>query len=253
MACAVPSAGDLQAYRIVDRATPMSAGRRRSRPTIGFIAEGAPVCHQVLRDPVRSRRVRRTRRTPVRVAGHDDRRRLHFAALIVAAGMGSGVIGYFDDQAVRDLLGLDPAPQPVALMTVGWAELPVPTPRRLASRQLPLRPPAAAATPSGCARRGSSRAPARSASPDRTLHHRAHHRIHGERPRGSRSARAADSPASAREPRPPSCRAHRRRDSSDSAPRTASPCWRPARHRRSAPAAAAAKRVIDGEQRLRRP
>ena len=131
MACAAPSAGDLQAYRIV---VVRDADERRALSVAadnqGFIAE-APVCLVFCADPVRSGAEFGERGERL-YALQDTTIAAAYAQLaIVAAGMGSAWIGYFDDQAVRDLLGLDPALQPVALMTVGYpAELPVPTPRR---------------------------------------------------------------------------------------------------------------------------
>lgn len=131
MACAAPSAGDLQAYRIV---VVRDADERRALSVAAdnqaFIAE-APVCLVFCADPVRSATEFGERGERL-YALQDTTIAAAYAQLaIVAAGMGSAWIGYFDDQAVRELLGLDPALQPVALMTVGYpAELPVPTPRR---------------------------------------------------------------------------------------------------------------------------
>lgn len=131
MACAAPSAGDLQAYRIVVVRDP---GERRALAVAadhqGFIAE-APVCLVFCADPQRSAGEFGERGERL-YALQDTTIAAAYAQLaIVAAGMGSAWIGYFDEQAVREQLGLDAALQPVALMTVGYpAELPVPTPRR---------------------------------------------------------------------------------------------------------------------------
>ncbi len=131
MACAAPSAGDLQAYRIVvvkDDATRAALGEASHQQN--FIAE-APVCLAFCADPERS------------AAKYGDRGRELYALqdttiaatyaqlATVAAGLGSTWIGYFDEARVSEILELDSSLKPLALMSVGYpAELPEDTPRR---------------------------------------------------------------------------------------------------------------------------
>ena len=50
---------------------------------------------------------------------------------IVAAGMGSTWVGYFDENQVRAVLDLEPGLVPIALMSLGYpAQLPEPSSRR---------------------------------------------------------------------------------------------------------------------------
>jgi nitroreductase len=50
---------------------------------------------------------------------------------IVAAGMASTWVGYFDEAQVRAVLGLEPGLVPLALLSLGYpAELPEPSTRR---------------------------------------------------------------------------------------------------------------------------
>ncbi|PWV61852.1 nitroreductase family protein [Plasticicumulans acidivorans] len=131
MACAAPSAGDLQAYRIIvvrdpaERAALAAAAENQQ-----FIAE-APVCLVFCADPKRSAREFGERGERL-YAIQDTTIAAAYAQLaVVAAGMGSAWIGYFDTDAVRRLLTLDTELEPIALMTIGYpAELPTATPRR---------------------------------------------------------------------------------------------------------------------------
>jgi len=118
MACAAPSAGDLQAYRIVvvrDPAERQALAGAASAQT--FIAE-APVCLVFCADPARS--------------AQDATIAAAYAQLaIVAAGMASTWIGYFDEAQVRAVLGLEPGLVPLAMLSLGYpAELPEPSTRR---------------------------------------------------------------------------------------------------------------------------
>ncbi len=131
MACAAPSAGDLQAYRIV---VVQSADRRDALRLAAhdqaFVSE-APVCLVFCADPQRSAEVygERGRRL---YAIQDTTIAAAYAQLaIVAAGMGSTWVGSFDADAVREVLELEPGLEPLALLSMGYpAELPAPTPRR---------------------------------------------------------------------------------------------------------------------------
>lgn len=131
MACAAPSAGDLQAYHVVvvTDAEERNALRAAAHDQ-EFVAQ-APVCLAFCADPERSatRYADRGRRL---YAVQDATIAAAYAQLaIVAAGMGSAWVGHFDEVRVASVLGLRPDLVPVALLTVGYpAELPEPTPRR---------------------------------------------------------------------------------------------------------------------------
>ncbi len=131
MACAAPSAGDLQAYRIVvvkDDATRAALGEASHQQN--FIAE-APVCVVFCADPERSA-VKYGDRGRELYALQDTTIAATYAQLAtVAAGLGSTWIGYFDEERVSEILELDSSLKPLALMSVGYpAELPEDTPRR---------------------------------------------------------------------------------------------------------------------------
>ena len=131
MACAAPSAGDLQAYRIVvvrdlaDRQALVRASHQQD-----FIAE-APVCLVFCADPARSATAFGDRGAKL-YALQDTTIAAAYAQLaIVAAGMGSTWVGYFDEDKVREALKLEPGLIPLALLSLGYpAELPEPSSRR---------------------------------------------------------------------------------------------------------------------------
>ena len=130
-ACAAPSAGDLQSYRMVviqNQAT-RDALRRASHDQ-PFLSE-APVCIAFCADPQRSA-ARFGERGAHLYALQDATIAAAYAQLaIVAAGLGSTWVGYFDEAEVLNLLGLADGCVPVALLSVGYpAELPEPTTRR---------------------------------------------------------------------------------------------------------------------------
>ena len=131
MACAAPSAGDLQAYRIVvvrDPAERQALAGAASAQT--FIAE-APVCLVFCADPARSAQAFGERGARL-YALQDATIAAAYAQLaIVAAGMASTWIGYFDEAQVRAVLGLEPGLVPLAMLSLGYpAELPEPSTRR---------------------------------------------------------------------------------------------------------------------------
>lgn len=131
MACAAPSAGDLQAYRIVVvRDRQERDGLRRAANDQAFISE-APVCLVFCADVTRSQE-RFGERGRSLYAIQDATIAAAYAQLaIVAAGMASTWIGYFDEAQIGKHLGLEPGFVPVAMLSVGYpAELPEPTPRR---------------------------------------------------------------------------------------------------------------------------
>jgi len=131
MASAAPSAGDLQAYRIMvvrDQAMRDALGGAAEQQQ--FISE-APVCLVFCADAPRSAQ-RFGDRGERLYAVQDATIAAAYAQLaVVAAGMGSTWVGYFDAQRIRDLLALDPSLTPVAMLSIGYpAELPEDTDRR---------------------------------------------------------------------------------------------------------------------------
>jgi nitroreductase len=131
MACAAPSAGDLQSYRIAvvkDPAKRMAlAGAAEGQ---AFISE-APVCLVICADRIRAEG-RFGERGKRLYAVQDATIAAAYAQLaVVAAGMASTWVGYFDGAEVGRLLNLPAETEPVALLSIGYpAELPEPTPRR---------------------------------------------------------------------------------------------------------------------------
>ncbi|HXH04579.1 MAG TPA: nitroreductase family protein [Candidatus Competibacteraceae bacterium] len=131
MVCAAPSAGDLQAYHVaVVRDAPRRRALAQAAEDQSFIAE-APVCLVFCADPARSAGEFGERGARL-YALQDATIAAAYAQLaVVAAGMGSTWVGYFDAQRVRDTLALTPGLEPVALLSLGYpAELPQPSPRR---------------------------------------------------------------------------------------------------------------------------
>ncbi len=143
-ACAAPSAGDLQAYHI---AVVSDQQQRSALQQIAdnqpFIGE-APIALVFCADPGRSAD-RYGKRGEELYAIQDATIAASYAQLaVVAAGMASTWIGYFDENAVAELLSLDAGLQPVAILSIGYpAEIPEPTPRRpldeVVSRSRPSR------------------------------------------------------------------------------------------------------------------
>ncbi len=131
MACAAPSAGDLQAYQItVIRNQATRDLLRQASHDQAFISE-APVCLVFSADPSRSGETFGERGESL-YAIQDATIAATYAQLaIVAAGMGSTWVGNFDNDAVKAALNCNEALQPIAILSVGYpAELPEPTPRR---------------------------------------------------------------------------------------------------------------------------
>ena len=130
-ACAAPSAGDLQAYKIiVVKEQSVREGLRDAASDQAFIAE-APVCLVFCCDRQRSAEEFGERGKTL-YAIQDATIAAAYAQLaVVAAGMGSTWVGYFDDDKVRTVLGLEGNCEPVAMLSLGYpAELPQPTSRR---------------------------------------------------------------------------------------------------------------------------
>ncbi len=130
-AVAAPSAGDLQSYRIVvvQDAGVRQALRRAADDQV-FVSE-APVCLVFCAVPQEAG-TRFGDRGRSLYATQDATIAAAYAQLaVVAAGMASTWVGYFDEQGVRQALELPAEQVPVAMLSVGYpAELPAPSPRR---------------------------------------------------------------------------------------------------------------------------
>ncbi len=131
MASAAPSAGDLQAYRIVvcDR-TEQLAALSKAAGGQSFIAE-APLCLVFCTDTERSAQKYGERGRNL-YAIQDATIAATYAQLAgVAAGLGSAWVGAFDETEVTRILELEPGLTPISLLLFGYpAEVPEPTPRR---------------------------------------------------------------------------------------------------------------------------
>ncbi len=131
MACAAPSAGDLQSYRIY---VVKDEGKRELLNAAAmdqpFIAE-APVSLIFCSDPLRAGNKYGERGEKL-YALQDATIAASYAQLaIVAAGLGSTWVGQFDEEKLKASLGLEAGLEPVAILCVGYpAELPGETPRR---------------------------------------------------------------------------------------------------------------------------
>jgi nitroreductase len=131
MACAAPSAGDLQSYRIIvvqDAET--RAALRQTADDQDFI-EQAPVCLVFCADASRASSKFGTRGASLYALQDATIAAAYSQLATVAAGMASTWIGRFDEQRIRDLLELPETLTPVALISIGYPdELPEPTSRR---------------------------------------------------------------------------------------------------------------------------
>lgn len=130
-ACSAPSAGDLQAYKIVvvsnsEKRQALSAAAYDQ----SFISE-APICLVFCTEPDRSAKKYGDRGRDL-YAVQDTTIAAAYAQLaVVAAGMASTWIGYFDEAKVKEIIGLEGGLSPIAMLALGYpAELPEPTTRR---------------------------------------------------------------------------------------------------------------------------
>ena len=130
-ACAAPSAGDLQAYKIVVVSNDDERSRLAKAAGDQPFLSQAPVTLVFCTDPARSGDKYGERGEKL-YALQDATIAASYAQLaVVAAGMGSTWVGYFDNAEVAELLDLEPGLEPVAMLAVGYpAELPESTPRR---------------------------------------------------------------------------------------------------------------------------
>lgn len=131
MACAAPSAGDLQSYRIVvitDKEQRQQLGEIADNQE--FIAE-APIALLFCSEPNRAGKKYGERGEKL-YALQDATIAASYAQLaVVAAGLGSTWVGYFDDARLKQTFSLEPGLEPVAILSIGYpAELPEESPRR---------------------------------------------------------------------------------------------------------------------------
>jgi nitroreductase len=130
-ACAAPSAGDLQSYHIVV-ITDAQKRRQLSELASGqeFIAE-APVIMLFCSEPQRAARKYGERGEQL-YATQDATIATAYAQLaVVAAGLASTWVGFFDAAGIKQAFALAPGLEPVAALCIGYpAELPEETPRR---------------------------------------------------------------------------------------------------------------------------
>lgn len=131
MACAAPSAGDLQSYHIsVIRDADKRAELAQLAEGQQFIGE-APVALLFCSDPQRAA-AKYGERGERLYAIQDATIAAAYAQLaVVATGMGSTWVGYFDGERIKQAFDLRSGLEPVAILSIGYpAELPEETPRR---------------------------------------------------------------------------------------------------------------------------
>lgn len=130
-ACSAPSAGDLQSYKII---VVTNADKRKALSAAAdgqdFIAD-APICLVFCADPKRSEEKFGARGRKL-YALQDTTIAAAYAQLaVVAAGMASTWVGYFDEPKVKEIIECKEKLSPVAMLSLGYpAELPEPTGRR---------------------------------------------------------------------------------------------------------------------------
>jgi nitroreductase len=131
MACAAPSAGDQQAYHIIAVSKPEEINQLSEASCHQKFMADAPLCLVFCSDSQRSAEKFGERGAQL-YALQDTTIAASYAQLAtVAAGLSSAWVGDFDEQQVKDLLGIAQHLRPVAIIAIGYpAELPEPSPRR---------------------------------------------------------------------------------------------------------------------------
>ncbi len=131
MACAAPSAGDLQAYHIIVVTAQSDRDALRAvAENQAFISE-APVCLVFCTDAARSAQHFGARGETLYTIQDASIAAAYAQLAIVAAGMGSTWVGNFAAKQVQQILGIPETLTPVALLSMGYpAELPEMTGRR---------------------------------------------------------------------------------------------------------------------------
>ncbi len=130
-AVSAPSAGDLQSYRIIAvREEAVRQALQQAADNQPFVGE-APVCLVFCSEPARAEQEYGERGRDL-YAIQDATIAAAYAQLaVVAAGLGSTWVGYFDADKVSAALGLEAGLIPVAMLSLGYpAEYPEPTARR---------------------------------------------------------------------------------------------------------------------------
>jgi nitroreductase len=130
-ACAAPSAGDLQSYRIAVVSDPEQRQElMKAAHNQAFISE-APVSLVFLTDARRSAEKYGERGENLYTVQDATIAASYAQLATVAAGMASAWVGDFDAQAVANVVSADEGLVPVAIICLGYpAELPEATPRR---------------------------------------------------------------------------------------------------------------------------
>jgi len=131
MACAAPSAGDLQSYRIIVVTKPeQRLALSHAAQEQKFISE-APVCLIFCTDAERSIQQFGERGKMLYTIQDATISAAYAQLAVVAAGLGSTWIGHFDEKKVTEIAELPENIVPVALLSLGYpAEIPEPTSRR---------------------------------------------------------------------------------------------------------------------------
>jgi len=130
-AVSAPSAGDLQSYRILVVTDAETRAALQAAATDQPFVGQAPVCLVFCSEPGRAEREYGERGRDL-YAIQDATIAAAYAQLaVVAAGMGSTWVGYFDEPKVASALELEAGLKPIAMLSLGYpAELPEPTARR---------------------------------------------------------------------------------------------------------------------------
>lgn len=131
IASAAPSAGGLQAYRMVVIESQAARQQLAKAAHDQLCLAEAPLTLAFLAEPARSEQTYGERGRAL-YATQDATIAAAYAQLAaVAAGLACGWVGSFDDDRVRAVLGCDTSLTPIALIPIGYpAELPQETPRR---------------------------------------------------------------------------------------------------------------------------
>lgn len=130
-ACAAPSAGDAQSYKIIvvseqDTRTALAKASEEQ----SFVTQ-APMCLIFCADMERAQEHFGERGATLYALQDATIAATYSQLAIVAAGMASTWVGKFDEDEVGGILNLPDHLRPVALLCLGYpAELPEPSPRR---------------------------------------------------------------------------------------------------------------------------
>lgn len=125
MACAAPSAGDLQAYRIFVISKESTRNSLSSAANSQEFISQAPICLVFCTDEAKSE-AKFGERGKNLYSIQDATIAAAYAQLAIsAAGLGSTWVGFFDEKKIGDILSLPQGIKPVALLSLGYpAEVP---------------------------------------------------------------------------------------------------------------------------------